>query len=430
MFLFLGGKRIRWVLPTLILLTVISILFYISDTNEASKFYLIPFRFYELSLGGIGAIYLSKFNIFSRFKLIFILVLLLILLFNINFPDYVKLFLSVVATLGVLISGSNKKSFSTFVLENKLMVGIGKISFSLYMWHQIVLAFTRYFILERINSFQYILIFLVTTFLSLFSYYFIEQPFRNKIKIKTNILLWILGSAFLLSTSFSLYIYFKAGVIRDVPELGIVKSNVQRNMHTKYNSRIYDLDRNFSKNNRIKVLVIGDSFARDWANVLLESKFKNRIEISYIVDINSCKNPEERLIRAKYIFFSATIIEKSEYNSLVKKFNLNSANIWIIGTKNFGTNNGIFYNKRHNPNYFTQRTFMAKGYKEENEFLKKQWGNKYIDLIGKVVDNHGMVPVFTPENKFISEDCKHLTHSGALYYSKILENDLVSIFSK
>jgi len=62
--------------------------------------------------------------------------------------------------------------------------------------------------------------------------------------------------------------------------------------------------------------------------------------------------------------------------------------------------------------------------------LKKQWGNKYIDLIGKVVDNHGMVPVFTPENKFISEDCKHLTHSGALYYSKILENDLVSIFSK
>lgn len=428
-FLFLGGKRIRWILPTLILLTIISFLLYTTDTNEASRFYLIPFRFYELSLGGIGAIYLKRFKFVGKFRLIFILLLLLILLFNPNLPQNIKLLLSVVSTLGVLISKTNEKDFSILALENRLIVGIGKISFSLYMWHQILLAFIRYFILESINLFQYILIFLITVFLSVFSYYIIEQPFRNKKKIKNNVLLWIVSSVFLLTTSVSLYIYFRAGVVRDVPELDIVQSNVQRNMHTNYNSRIYGLDRNFSENNKIKVLVIGDSFARDWANILLESKFKNNIEISYIVDVNNCRDSEERFRKAKYIFFSATIIEKQEYNVFIKKFNIKSANIWFVGTKNFGINNGFFYNKRHKPYYFAQRTFLAKGYKEQNEFMKKEWGNKYIDLIEKIIDKDGMVPVFTPDKKFISEDCRHLTHSGAVFYSLILETDLTSIFA-
>ena len=56
-FLFLSGKRNKWILPVLIFLTTISVfLFVFSSSNSASKFYLIQFRFFELSIGGIGAI--------------------------------------------------------------------------------------------------------------------------------------------------------------------------------------------------------------------------------------------------------------------------------------------------------------------------------------------------------------------------------------
>ena len=428
-FLIFQGKKIRYILPTLIFLTILSLLLYFINTNEAAKFYLIPFRFFELSIGGIGAIYLKKFKNATRLKFVLLLGLISILFFSIDLPDNIKLLLSILITLCILLSESNNKTINYYILENKLMVGIGKISFSLYMWHQIILAFTRYFVLERINSFQYILIFIATLILSVFSYYFIEQPFRKDKIIGTKKLLWIVCSVFLLTTSVSFYIYFKAGVIRDVPELDLYTSNVQRNIHTKYNSRIYEFDKNFSKNKNIKVIVIGDSFARDWANILLESKFKKEIEISYISDIAKCNQLKERFREVKFIFISATIIDMSQYNILVKNLNLNSANIWIIGTKNFGINNGYFYNNRHNPDYFRQRTSMSDGYAEENELMKKQWGVKYIDMIQKVIDKNGTVAIFTPNGKFISEDCRHLTRNGSIYYSQLLESKLVSIFS-
>jgi len=429
-FLIFKTKRIKWILPVLIFFTIISILLFITNTVEASNFYLIPYRFYELSLGGIGSVYLSKLRINSKIKLTLVAILIFILAFNIGIPDKIKLTLTLVITLCVLLSESIPKSTIAFVLENKLMIGIGKISFSLYMWHQIVLAFTRYFILETISTSQYFIIFLIIVLLSIFSYYFIEQPFRNKKIIKNKLLLWSVCIVFLLTMSLSLYIYFKAGVIRDVPELGIVKTSGERNMHTKYNSRIFNLDREFSDNKKNKVLVIGDSFARDWANVLMESLFKNKIEISYISEIEKYKNYKRRFKKAEYIFISATIIDKSNFQMLVNFYNLDSTNIRIIGTKNFGINNGIFYNKRHDQNYFKQRTFMAPGYMEENQSMKIKWGKMYIDLIEKVVDRNGMVRIFTPDNKFISEDCRHLTRFGAIYYSQLLKHDLITIFEK
>jgi hypothetical protein len=296
------------------------------------------------------------------------------------------------------------------------------------MWHQILLAFTRYFVLENINLTQYFLIFLITVILSIFTYFAVEQPFRNKNIIKTNTLFWVVGSLFLLITGVSFLIYLRAGVVRDIPELGITKSNVQRNMHSAYNSRIYDFDKSFLNNSKnIKVLIIGDSFARDWANVLLESKFKTKLEISYLDDLN--KKADNRFLKANYIFISGTIINQPDYFSIVRKSKLSESRIWIIGTKNFGISNGVFFKNRNKPNYFSQRTYMAKGYIHENDSMKMQWTNHYIDLIGKVIDRQGKVPVFTPDCKFISEDCRHLTRSGAIYYNRLLDKDLTAIFA-
>ena len=140
-------------------------------------------------------------------------------------------------------------------------------------------------------------------------------------------------------------------------------------MHKKYNDKIYKLDKPFTKSEKVKILVIGNSFARDWCNVLLESKFKEFIEISYIYDVGLHPDLNKRANEADYIFLST--FSKEKFN----KLNIDESKTWCIGTKNFGINNGLYYNYKGN-NYCLQRTSLEDGYLKTNETLKKRMGGE------------------------------------------------------
>jgi peptidoglycan/LPS O-acetylase OafA/YrhL len=421
-FLLLKGKSSRWILPVLIILTVFSLILFISSSNEAFKFYSIQFRFFELSLGGLGAIILKDKLLITRFRIVFLSIVLLILFFNINVSSSVKLFLIVIASIGVLISANNQNKLVSIFLENKMMIGIGKISFSLYIWHQIILAYTRYFILVKITFIDSVIIFIILVVLSILTFHFIEQPFRNKKKISTQFLLLASSLVFAIICSSSLYIYTIKGITRDVPELEIEKNKIyEGNVHIKYNERIYELNKGFTTNAKIKVLVIGNSYARDWANILLESKKGKDLEISYVYTIKNCTDLDKRLNTAKYIFVSEMTIK--QLDDLKTKIDIDTSKVWNVGTKNFGSNNGLFYNRISGENYFFQRTKLDPGFLEKNFELKKQWHAKYIDLIGMIIDKEDKIPVFTPDHKFISQDCRHLTHSGAVYFAHLWDSN-------
>ena len=97
---------------------------------------------------------------------------------------------------------------------------------------------------------------------------------------------------------------------------------------------------------------------------------------------------------------------------------------WIIGTKNFGYNTGFFYKKKKRGDYFNQRTVLVDGYLERNEKMKTIWGDRYLDIIGSIVDDKGTVPVFTDRQKFISQDTWHFTKGGAIFFSQIFEEKI------
>jgi len=424
LFLFLSGKKVRWVLPVLMILTSISLFLFATSSNDSSRFYLIQYRFFELSIGGIAAIFFQKRPIKSSFKILLLPIVLLLLLVDFKFSSSMKIVLIVLATAGLLISESRPNKFETFLLENKLMVGIGKISFSLYMWHQLVLAFTRYYITQNFSVIATVLTVIFIFFLSIITYYFVEQPFRDKTRIKTKVLFFILGTAFLLSTSLSLYLYKIQGIVRDVPELELYKSKSYcGNIYMCYNMNVRKLNKTFSDNDKIKILVIGNSFARDWANILMESKFGKRMELSYIEKMNDGRDLHLKFKKADYIFFS--VLGRKEFAILSEKFAIDTSKCWYVGTKNFGTNNGIFYSNRGSRDYFLQRTTIDSGYIKINDDLKKQWGWKYIDLIGMNIDKDGKVPVFTPHCQLISQDGRHLTHAGAVYFAENLDIDRI-----
>ena len=60
LFMIFTRKRLRFILSVLIFLTVSSLaLFFLPTFGYASKFYYLPFRFFELASGGIAAIFLE-----------------------------------------------------------------------------------------------------------------------------------------------------------------------------------------------------------------------------------------------------------------------------------------------------------------------------------------------------------------------------------
>lgn len=424
-FLLLLVYRIRRPLlqPTLILFGLLSLaLFLIPTFADYQKFYLIPFRFWELALGGVVAIYLSRRVIqcgLSSFLPVIIISLMVLGLGPVG--DQYLLILVVFITALVLASDNYSKSIFNQILLNKYAVFIGKISFSIYMWHQVLLAYARYFMFPKLAPAHLAVILVCTILLSILTYLFVEQPFRNKNKVNNRTLLISIATVFCVTTSLSLLIHFRGGVIRDIPELDIQFADAMPKIHAKYNAQIYAYDKGFAHDGKTKVLVLGNSFARDWANVLLETRFSRDLDISYIFNVGAHPELLVRADQADVIFYSTPEI------TLVDELGLPSEKIWAIGTKNFGKSNGIHYNHRGDDYYF-QRTYMEGRYTEMNQMLRDQWGERYLDYISKIIDTNGRVPVFTPQRKFISQDCRHLTRAGARYFAGLFDTELMQIF--
>ena len=75
---------------------------------------------------------------------------------------------------------SNKNEITTKILSTKLFVGIGLISYSLYLWHFPIFAYARNIgLILKFENAIYLLI-LLSILLSVFSYFFIEKKFRDK----------------------------------------------------------------------------------------------------------------------------------------------------------------------------------------------------------------------------------------------------------
>ena len=420
----LGVKRDRFLLPMIAALAALSLALYLSASyDDSQKFYLVYFRFWELAVGGIMAIALENKLISHQFAIFPVAALILLLSIDFSFMTSQVTLLIVIALTSMILTTANSTHLSSsFLLKNKLLVQIGKISFSLYMWHQVVLAYSRYFWSQQLDTTQLLTVLALTLFLSILSYTYVETPFRDKKRISTRTLLPTLAIVMITTTTLSLWIYFQAGVIRNVPELGISKATATRHMHALYNERIRDYDVDFHSTGKIRTLVVGNSFARDWINVLLESAYANELEISYIENGMDYKTLRQRASTADVIFFSATTLHD------VNKAEIDERKVWVIGTKNFGTNNGVFYNHR-GPDYYQQRTEMESGYADANQRMKREWGSRYIDYIAKVVDKDNRVPVFSPSGQFISQDCRHFTKSGAEYFAELLNSDLAAIFN-
>ena len=413
----------------LIALTLLSLLLYLLPIDSiGNKYYLLPYRFFEIAIGGIVAIKATKgASALHYFSLGCLFLMLFFGAFTIGerempynlvggtntiresfLPREVMLLLTVLFSILFCTCRNLSNKITTIAYHSKVLSPLGRMSLSIFLWHQPLFAFYRYFYADELPLQVLLLAVLITLVLSLFTYYIIERRLTiNKI---SRICLFL---AFLTVNVFALWIYQRGGVVRDVPELDIRVGKADPTAFERYTDRIYQYDQEFaSDSTKKKLLVIGNSFARDFANILLESSLKDSIQLSYHYGIKDC--PLTRIRQCDRIYFFGW---KHEVPDMVWQNLKQGADVWGIGTKNHGTSNGIFYKNRLRSDYFAQRTTIHKDYHAVNLMLKEEWQEKYVDLLSLTLQPDSTVPVFTPDHHFITYDGLHLTPFGAHYYT-------------
>ena len=192
-----------------------------SRNYSSLTFYVLPTRGWELLAGSILAYFEIKQGYRSKNKILnsvlpiigLFLIIFTIIFFKIYFPHPSLHTLPAIIGVCLIIWFSNSKGIVTRLLSTKLLVGIGLISYSLYLWHYPIFAFSRlnYFFEDNI------LFYIVITFmLAITSFYYIEKPARNK-NIKFKIILTSIVIFISILITSNLNIIFKDGYKERVP---------------------------------------------------------------------------------------------------------------------------------------------------------------------------------------------------------------------
>ena len=112
----------------------------------------------------------------------------------------------------LVIYHSNNKCFTGKILSIKLLVIIGLISYSLYLWHFSLFAYAKLYSIDEPSNNIYILLIIISIVLSYLTWKFIETPFRNKQQIKTKPLFITLATLSLLFIFVGLILHFSNGL--------------------------------------------------------------------------------------------------------------------------------------------------------------------------------------------------------------------------
>ena len=255
-----------------------------SKTYTSATFYFLHSRMWELLSGSILAYFEITQGHRSKNKTLnvlmpylgFFLIVHSIIFFNdkLFHPSFFTL--SPIIGVCLIIWFSNKDELITKIFSSKIFVGVGLISYSLYLWHYPIFAFARISngnFLE--NKIGYIVL---AFFLSILSYFLIEVPARKK---KIRFLFVFSNIIFLLFILiiFNYYIIIKNGFPNRLPD---TFKNLRSNKECEINSEKC----NYSFLKDKKIIIIGDSYAEVLAENL--KKYVNYSGGTFVQKTNPC----------------------------------------------------------------------------------------------------------------------------------------------
>ncbi|MEZ6011340.1 MAG: acyltransferase family protein [Hyphomonas sp.] len=163
-------------------------------TYPTAVFYLTPFRAFEFCIGGILAFMPSAASprgwlrdLTFAVGLASILAAILIYNDDTRFPGLNAILPCIGAALVIHVASAPGRL--GFVLENRVAVYIGKISYSVYLAHWPIIVFYKHWRFTELANIEQVSVVLVSIACGALMYHFIEQPFRHpplKQPVKSN----------------------------------------------------------------------------------------------------------------------------------------------------------------------------------------------------------------------------------------------------
>jgi len=296
------AKTPRWAVPVFLLLAGAASLYlngkaidglaflqrYLYLDGPATIFYLPIFRVFEFAIG-VGVVWMERrplpnklvATICSLLGVTLITIAALTYSKFTPFPTYYAL-LPCLGTALVIYAGPT--TFANKALSYRWLVGVGLVSYSLYLIHWPVFVFYKHFKIDNLNHLETLLLIGASVIAAVLMYRFIEQPFRRQGRFASP----------QFSKKLSLAAVSATALIALLPQTELFTSgaNVKTNVRfpaflEKYNDPHYHyLWSHYRPRERVpfeqsdaRILIVGDSQSADILNVLMEGGVGRRASV-------------------------------------------------------------------------------------------------------------------------------------------------------
>lgn len=264
------------------------------SNGESTIFFLLPFRIFEFMIGG-GLVWMVKVKSPRAIYEFLFLTGIGMLAYSIVFFDEALLFPSYYALLPCLgtafliYSGGNV--FASSILENRVSVNVGLISYSLYLFHWPVIVFWQYVIApNQLRMWDKGGIFVLSFLLATASYHLVEKRFRNK-DFSIGVKKWKVAVPLcVLIFGVGLHMKVTGGWPRAIPyTVNFDNVGSAANYQRKYNGGAgYPDFGSVNTNLPPDVILVGDSHGKHYAEGVYEEFTQPNNLSLYIVSGNSC----------------------------------------------------------------------------------------------------------------------------------------------
>lgn len=263
----------------------------LSQTDNIASFFLLPTRAWELLAGALLAALEFKYGrnqnmTLSKTMPAFGVVLMTYPIFaftdQIHFP-YIQSVMVIVGSM-LFIRFAGMRDIITRLFSSKISMGIGLLSYSLYLWHQPLFAFAHIAHGAAPSTGVMCALIVATFFIAYGSWCFVEIPFRDKNAVPTPHFLKRISSIFILMFCMGAYTVYTAQQNRIPFLVGAAQDKIEP-WHLVSNDkgetcwgRSCTLLQENDKNDHL--ILVGDSHLAAMSHVFFDFAQKNKMQYS------------------------------------------------------------------------------------------------------------------------------------------------------
>jgi peptidoglycan/LPS O-acetylase OafA/YrhL len=394
-------------------------------------FYLLPTRAWEILVGALAAFYMIGKRSTNSKRLWsellggagFCLIVASVFLIRSGQPSHDTFYLTA-PTLGavLIILFSSENTVVGKILGWGPMVGVGLISYSCYLWHQPLFSLARVYSKDPPGIATYSILLVLTFVLAYITWRFVETPCRNREKVSRTAIssfALVLSVAF---ASFGLYMDRNYGMVSRIYDTSqVTAADLDKRL---YNERVFQRKRDsFPSDQHLKLLVVGNSFGRDFVNMTTETFEVENVDIVYRDDLTECIVPFQNKMAEKLydaadviVFASGDATERCLADN-IRFIRERNKELFYIGTKNFGYNENWIIRLPPGDRSNQWNKVLSDSLELDDKVSQIVPRDNYISLMKPVMRN-GCIPITDTGGRLLSIDRAHLTKYGAIFFGK------------